>query len=72
MIKNVPMSADPNVAIKTEGKEKTVEPGIKMSRAVWLENGEEIVLKDGCKFDAVPYGYGTSLCARIAKIYVEN
>lgn len=72
VIKNVPMSADPNVAIKTEGKEKTVEPGIKMSRAVWLENGEEIVLKDGCKFDVVPYGYGTSLCARIAKIYVEN
>lgn len=72
-IKNVPMSANQNVTLR-DGKTRrnVVEPRIKIKRAEWLDNGEKIIIKDDYKFDAVPFEYGTSLCARIAKIETEN
>lgn len=71
-IRNVPMTADPNVAKVCAEKQgcllKTEE---KLSDAVWLDSGEPVELKtetEGVSVPVVPFAYGTSLCVRVARI----
>ena len=66
VIKNVEMSADPNVAIN--GKAKTIKLPIKIKSAKWLDNGEKIEVIKGNSFAVTPFEYGRSYFARIAKI----
>ena len=66
VIKNVEMSADPNVALN--GKAKTIELPVKIKSAKWLDNGEKIEITGGNSFKVTPFEYGRSYFARIAKI----
>ena len=66
VIKNVEMSADPNVALK--GKAKTIKLPIKIKSAKWLDNGEKIEVIKGNSFAVTPFEYGRSYFVRIAKI----
>ena len=66
VIKNVDMSADPNVALKE--KAKTIKLPIKIKSAKWLDNGEKIEVIKGNSFAVTPFEYGRSYFARIAKI----
>ncbi len=64
VVKDVPMSYDPNVQRAVDNKGKIAISGIK--QAVWLDNGKKIAVeKDG--FKAEPFYYGESYYARVAK-----
>lgn len=65
VVKNVQMSADPNVAMLTEKKEVKLGKSIKVRRAYWLDSGEKIELSDN-GFAVRPFCYGVSLSARVA------
>lgn len=65
IIKDVPMSADPNVQRAESKGQVCVE--MEIDSAEWLDNGEKIEVKDG-KFDVKPFTYGESYSIRIAKI----
>lgn len=65
VVKNVPMSADPNVAMLTEQKEVKFGKSVKVRRAYWLDSGEKIELSDN-GFAVRPFCYGVSLSARVA------
>lgn len=65
VIKDVPMSADPNVQRAESKGQVCVE--MEIDSAEWLDNGEKIEVKDG-KFDVNPFMYGESYSIRIAKI----
>lgn len=64
VIKDVSMSADPNVQRVTGIGQVRIEYGIR--NAEWLDNGEKIAVKNGC-FDIKPFLYGESHSIRIAK-----
>ncbi|MBQ8295585.1 MAG: alpha-L-fucosidase, partial [Clostridia bacterium] len=64
VIKNVPMSADPNVQRAECEGQVCIE--MEIERAEWLDNGEEIEVENG-KFDIKPFQYGQSFSIRIAK-----
>ncbi len=66
VLKDVPMSANPNVALGGGAKVAIVDSRIQ-GKAYWLDNGEEAVFEDG-KLPMVPFGYGTSYSVRVAKI----
>ncbi len=68
VIKNVPMSADPNVQ-RQEGIEQVRVKGEVLS-AEWLDNGEKIEVKDGM-FYISPFVYGESWSIRIAKLMIK-
>ncbi len=68
IIKDVPMSADPNVARAESLPRITVNVPIK--GAVWLDNGKRIPVKDNA-FDLEPFRYGESLCVRVAKLILD-
>lgn len=65
VVKNVSMSADPNVAMMTEKKEVKLGKSIKVRRAYWLDSGEKIDIADN-RFTVRPFCYGVSLSARVA------
>lgn len=65
VVKNVQMSADPNVAMLTEKKEVKLGKSVKVRRAYWLDSGEKIELSDN-GFAVRPFCYGVSLSARVA------
>ncbi len=69
VIHNVPMSADPNVALSETIK--TIRINAKIKSAYWLDSGKRIKVK-GDSFSAEPFLYGTSLSVRIAKLELEN
>ena len=69
IIKNVPMSADPNVALA--GVVKTVKVNGVIDKAVWLDNGKRIKIKKGNEFVAEPFPYGTSHSVRVAKFTLK-
>lgn len=69
VIKNVPMSADPNVQREEERGQVRVDGEI--LSAEWLDNGEKIEVKDGAFFVA-PFSYGESYSVRIAKLYIQK
>ena len=43
----------------------------KIKSAIWLDNGEPIVLKDEYSYLTVPFEYGTSMHLRVAKIKLK-
>ena len=71
VIKDVGMSADPNVGLKTEDKKISLDKKIKIKKAEWLDSGEEIEITEDNGFYVKPFEYGRSLAVRIAKI-TEN
>ncbi len=68
VIKDVPMSADPNVQRAESKGQVCVE--MEIESAEWLDNGETIEIKNG-KFDVKPFMYGESYSIRIAKIKIR-
>ena len=71
-VKDVPMSADPNVSLRSEGKEVVLDSHIKVKSATWLDNGDKIDVDQNNIFHVKPYDYGTSLSVRVAKIICEK
>ena len=73
----LPMSADPNVALKIQNAERFQEVfklDKKIKKITWLDNGEEPEYEqDGDKVivKTKPYMYGRQLVVRVAKIEVE-
>lgn len=67
IVKNVPMSADPNVQRGESLGQVRVESEI--LSAEWLDNGEKIDTKDGM-FYVSPFAYGESYSIRIAKLII--
>lgn len=70
VIKNVGMSADPNVALS--GEASFVKLNIPVKRAKWLDNGEEIKLLENNSFAVKPFEYGRSYSARVAEIEIKH
>ena len=66
VIKNVGMSADPNVALS--GKTETVKFSVPVKSAKWLDNGEKIEVASDGSFAVTPFSYGRSYSARVAEI----
>ena len=66
MIKNVGMSADPNVALN--GKTESVKLSVPVKGAKWLDSGEKIEIDKDGSFAVKPFGYGRSYSARVAVI----
>ncbi len=69
IIKDVPMKADPDVAIGGNIKEVFIDAKIK--DAVWLDNGEKIKVKEG-RFIGRPFYYGNSLYVRVARFKIAK
>lgn len=71
---NLPMMADPNVALCSEGNfVDEFELDEKIQSAMWLDNGAEVkYAQEGSKVvvTAEPYSYGRDLVVRVAKITV--
>ena len=72
---NLPMSADPNVALST-AREYESKFCLKetISSVHWMDNGEEVCYcqkGNAVTVQTVPYRYGRSLVVRVAKITVE-
>ena len=68
IIKDVSMSADPNV--QAGGKEKTVKINAPVKRASWLDNGKKVKLRNG-EFAVGFFPYGTSMYARVLKFNLK-
>ncbi len=66
VIKNVGMSADPNVSLS--GKTATVKLSVPVRGAKWLDNGEKIEVASDGSFAVTPFSYGRSYFARVAEI----
>lgn len=66
VIKNVGMSADPNVALN--GKTESVKLSVPVRGAKWLDSGEKIEIDKDGSFAVKPFGYGRSYSARVAVI----
>jgi alpha-L-fucosidase len=69
VIKDVPMSADPNVTIQTQGRDIKIHA--RVSSARWLDTNEKIPVKKGA-FAVKPFDYGRSLAVRVAKIKIKE
>ncbi len=69
VIKDVAMSANPNV--QRVGEEKKVKVNAKILSATWLDNGKKIKTKNG-EFAVVPFFYGTSHSVRVAKLKLDK
>lgn len=70
IIKNVGMSADPNVAIN--GKALSVCLSKPIKSAVWLDSGEKIQINGDNTFAVKPFAYGRSYSARVAEIKIDE
>lgn len=68
LIKNVPMAADPNVAL--QGVVFNVKINANIKNAVWLDNGEKIAVNKN-EFTVKPFYYGTSHSVRVARFKVK-
>ncbi|MCI5838680.1 MAG: alpha-L-fucosidase [Christensenellaceae bacterium] len=66
VMKNVGMSADPNVAINENLRSVAMPFNIK--NAKWLDDGKKIKVENGNSFIVTPYEYGRSYSARVAVI----
>ena len=69
IIKNVPMSADPNVQ-RAENMAK-ISVNAEIVSAEWLDNGE-IICVEGNAFFVAPFLYGESYSVRVAKLKLER
>ena len=69
---NLPMSADPNVAlVKDSNYASRFQLKDEIEKVVWLDNGAEVAFEQENKnvtVMTVPYTYGRSLVVRVAKI----
>lgn len=72
---NLPMSADPNVAVLQDAQyESKFKLADKIQSVTWLDNGAAVeYMQDGenVMVTTVPYTYGRSLVVRVAKIVCE-
>lgn len=68
IIKNVGMSADPNVALA--GNLTYVKFTKRIKSAKWLDNGEKIAVNADNSFAVTPFEYGRSYSARVAEIEI--
>lgn len=66
-VRDVGMSADPNVTIGGNKKTVKILSDKRVVSARWLDNGGRIVIDGGNSFAVEPYFYGTSLNYRIAR-----
>ena len=64
LIRDVPMSVDPNV--QREGATKSVKVQAHLKYGVWLDSGERIKVKKG-EFNVLPFKYGQSKVIRVAR-----
>ena len=72
VIKDVPMSADPNVTLTSEENRRIILPqGMKIEKAEWLDNGKRIKITENTFF-VEPFEYGRSYSARVAKLEIKN
>lgn len=69
IIKDVPMSSDPNVSLGGETKRVRIDAAV--DKAVWLDNGKRIKVKKDGSFIVVPFSYGTSYSVRVAKFTLK-
>lgn len=67
IVKDVGMIANVNAARAKEIVQIKLNTSRPIKKAVWLDNGQSIPIADN-SFDAEPFPYGCSLCARVAKI----
>ena len=69
---NLPMSADPNVAlVKDSNYASRFQLEDEIEKVVWLDNGAEVIFEQENRdvtVMTVPYTYGRSLVVRVAKI----
>ena len=70
-IKDVPMSANCNVARFGESKTVTLNTDKRIVDAEWLDGGKEIKLKTDNSFVCEPFEYGKSLAVRVAKFKLK-
>ena len=70
-IRKVPMAANVNVTRLEDNKVVKLHTDKTITDAVWLNNGEEIVLQDGQSFKVTPFRYGTSGSVRVAKFKLK-
>ena len=68
VIKDVPMSADPNVQLAVSSGQVCIDGAI--YAAEWLDNQEEIRIEKST-FKIKPYEYGESYSVRIAKLFAK-
>jgi len=66
VVKNVVMVADPNVTKWTDQMRVRVDERIS-GNAVWLDSGEMALIRNG-ELIVMPYHYGASFSARVAKV----
>ena len=66
IIKNVFMSADPNVALN--GAKKSVVLDRKIKYGVWLDSNEQIDIVNDNSFTVKPFCYEESYSVRVAKL----
>ena len=69
VIKDVPMSSDPNVQRAIAGKQ--VQVNARVTSARWLDSGEKIQVKRGM-FNVKPFSYGRSLSVRVARLKIKE
>ena len=68
IIKNVSMSADPNVTLGADAKTVTVNAPIRS--VSWLDNGKRVKVEKN-SFRVEPFEYGTSYTVRVAKFKIK-
>ena len=68
IIKDVGMSADPNVALGLSAKQVKINAAVKS--AAWLDNGKRIKVKRNA-FAVEPFAYGSSYSVRVAKFKLK-
>ena len=69
VIKDVPMSADPNVQLSSESRKIKIFADIKSAR--WLDCDEKAEIKENA-FPVKPFSYGTSYSVRVAKLKIKQ
>lgn len=69
ILKNVSMSADPNVQRSIAGGQVRVEAEVES--AEWLDSGEEIPVENN-SFSMKPFAYGESKIVRVAKLKIKD
>lgn len=71
VIRQVPMSANVNVARTEDNKIIKIDTPKTITDAIWVDNGNKIELLDGQTFKAAPFLYGNSGYCRVAKFKLQ-
>lgn len=70
VIKNVGMSADPNVGLKNDVAKVQINTDKRIEKVRWLDNGKSVKVTKN-SFEVVPFAYGTSLAVRVARFSLK-